>query len=192
MEENEIKGGGATSALSRDINVLTAEIKLLLQRIEDDAVAVGLRFKKVRDEELADNKYGNWGKWCSEEFSMDRSTANKIIKVFETFGNGATSPRLGKGKLFELIALPSGVDPLDFVEQPHTIPSTGVTKTVDEMTVRELREVKKALKEADEARKQAEAQRDMALRESDILRDTLESREDVEPEVRTEYPDVFA
>ncbi|MBD7939550.1 DUF3102 domain-containing protein [Cytobacillus sp. Sa5YUA1] len=144
MEENEIKGGGATSALSRDINVLTAEIKLLLQRIEDDAVAVGLRFKKVRDEELADNKYGNWGKWCSEEFSMDRSTANKIIKVFETFGNGATSPRLGKGKLFELIALPSGVDPLDFVEQPHAVPSTGETKTVDEMTVRELREVKKA------------------------------------------------
>jgi hypothetical protein len=169
-------------ALSDNIDVITAEIKILMKRIEEDTASIGERFKKVRDRDLADKKYGNWGRWCADEFKLDRSTANKIIKVFETFGSEATSPRLGTGKLFEIISLPSDIDRAEFTEESHEIPSTGEKKTVDEMTVKELREVKKALK-------QTQAERDAERKE----RERLEREVDREPEIRyetkTEYVD---
>lgn len=173
----------APTELSTDIHVITAEIKLLMKRIEEDTSAIGERLKRVRDDKLADSKYGNWGTWCRGEFSMDRSTANKIIKVYEIFGNGATSPRLGTGRLFEIIALPPEVNHSEFIAQPHTIPSTGATKTVDEMTVRELCEVKKALKEVEKARKEAEARAEKAEEDYEVVRDTLEAIEAQPPKV---------
>lgn len=232
--------------------------------------------------------HGEFGKWL-ESIRMNDRMARKFMTVArELAGKRTMSSEIGLEALYQIATIPP-----DQRDQPHTVPSTGETKTIDEMTVRELREVKKALKEtqdklskngyrcferwlaiigmnkmqanrliqryslvtncddqtsefledlpvsltyeiakpsaestpakaqakaevlvgnidtlirykervselerqaeeADRRAKQAEAQQDTALRESDILRDTLESREDIEPEVRTEYPDFFA
>lgn len=174
---NEIKGGGASVKLSEDLNIITAEINAY-QRVAGEAIfEIGRRLKHVKENDLA---HGEFGKWL-DRIEINRRVAQQMIKVASDSDlKTRTSSHLGLQALYEIATLPP-----DQREQPHTVPSTGETKTIDEMTVRELREVKKALKEAENAR-------DKAVNEADMLRDTLESMDAVKAEVRTEYPDVFA
>lgn len=119
--------------------------------------------KGVRDnpKEYGFDDYHDWERWCNVELDMPRRSANRFIQAFEQLGT--TSSRLSSGKIFEIIQLPSEVDRQQFVGQPHEIPSTGETKTVDEMTVRELREVKKALKEAQQHERTLNDERDSGI-----------------------------
>jgi hypothetical protein len=103
--------------------------------------------KHVHDKKLAESR-GGWTAWL-REIGMSTSQADRFIKVYDRLGGGKfpTSGSMALGVLYEIATLPE-----EAREQAHTIPSTGEVKTVDEMTVRELREVKKALKEAQELR----------------------------------------
>lgn len=110
--------------------------------------------KHVKENDLA---HGEWSRWCVEGVGMTVGNADKFVVVYERLkSNHSTSSSLGVSALYEIATLPP-----ESRDQPHTIPSTGATKTVDEMTVRELREVKQALK--------------VAREENVTLRDTLES-----------------
>ncbi len=188
-----MKRGDVAEVLSDDLSVITAEINAY-QRIAGEAIfEIGRRLKHVKENDLV---HGEWAKWCEEVVGIDRSTANKFIRVYDELGIGnvGTYPHLGLRALYEIATIPP-----DEREKPHTIPSTGEVKTVDEMTVRELREVKKALKEAQQEKelaerraKQAEQRAQIAQRDAEILRNTLESIEDKTPEIeyRTEYIEV--
>lgn len=163
--------------LSNDINVITTEINSYKQIAGNAIFEIGYRLKCVRDtpDKYGFESYRDWDRWCNEELDMSRRYANQFIKVYEELGNSG-SRNLSVKALYHIATLPP-----EQREQPHTIPSTGETKTVDEMTVRELQEVKKALKEE-------EARRELAEKEADILRDTLESIEDMPPKV--EYVEI--
>ncbi|UAT29460.1 DUF3102 domain-containing protein [Bacillus badius] len=150
--------------LSSDLNVITAEINSYKSIAGQAIFEIGRRLKNVKENP---DKYGlnetNFKTWCSEKLDFTRQTADRMIQSYEQFGRHDVV--LPSSKIFEMLSLPESVDRQEFIEQKHTIPSTGEEKTVDEMTVRELREVKKALKEAETKAEQAQKSEEIALRQ---------------------------
>ncbi|MED1535481.1 DUF3102 domain-containing protein [Bacillus pseudomycoides] len=138
--------------LSNDINVITAEIKSYQQIAGQSIFEMGKRLKHVKENDLA---HGEFAKWAKETFGFHATTTSRMIAAYDQFGEISDVAKIGNGQIFEMLTLPSNVDRKLFIEQSHNIPSTGEQKTVDEMTVRELREVKKSLKEKDTLLQQA-------------------------------------
>lgn len=140
-----------TAELSTDIHVITAEINAY-QRVAGEAIfEIGRRLKHVKENDLAHGEFMAW----YESIGLSKDFVSKAITIADNLSNFETSRNIGIEALYQIATLPP-----EERERPHTIPSTGETKTVDEMTVRELREVKKALREAEERVKKAEKERD--------------------------------
>lgn len=165
-QQNEV------STLSNDIHVITAEINAY-QRVAGEAIfEIGKRLKHVKENDLA---HGQWERWCREEIGLTPQHSNRFIKVYEELGeaNRTTTFGLGVEMLYQIATTPE-----EQRDRPHTIPSTGETKTVDEMTVRELREVKKALREAEQRTEQAEQRAAEAKHSEEIAMRQLERAEE--------------
>lgn len=137
-----------TIELSTDINVITAEINAY-QRVAGEAIfEIGRRLKHVKENDLA---HGEYEKWLSS-IEINKQQAHRFVKVFEEFSGTkvTTSLHLGLSTLYEIATLPP-----EHRKAEH-VTSKGETKTPDEMTVRELRELKRQLKEEQERAKELE------------------------------------
>jgi Protein of unknown function (DUF3102) len=90
---------------------------------------IGRRLKHVKENDLV---HGEFGKWLGE-VGIEGSQARRFMKVAdELYEKRGTYHEIGLRALYEIATMPS-----EQRTQPHTIPSSGATKTVDEMTVRE-------------------------------------------------------
>ena len=125
--------------LSTDLNVITAEINSFKQIAGQSIWEIGRRLNYVKEHDLAHGQFIEW----VNSIGFDRTEAYRFMKVANELPNVDTWQHLGSRVLFLIATLPE-----EERDKQHTT-SKGETKTVDEMTVRELQELKKQLKEKD-------------------------------------------
>ena len=125
--------------LSTDLNVITAEINSFKQIAGQSIWEIGRRLNYVKEHDLVHGQFIEW----VNSIGFDRTEAYRFMKVANELPNVDTWQHLGSRALFLIATLPE-----EERDKQHTT-SKGKTKTVDEMTVRELQELKKQLKEKD-------------------------------------------
>jgi len=166
--------------LSNDLTTIETEIKSYQNIAGQSIFEIGRRLKHVKENDLA---HGEFGKWL-EKVNLNQRVAQQMIKIYDTPElKTRMSSNLGMQALYEIATLP---EPERTKE--HTT-SSGETKTPDEMTVRELRELKKQLKQRDEQNAQLQSQVEQAQRSEEIARKQLEDEQNREPEVIEKYTD---
>lgn len=163
--------------LSDDLTTIETEIKSYQNIAGQSIFEIGRRLKHVKENDLV---HGEWSNWL-ETVNLNDSQARKFIKVSNEFSNRSTSNTLGVEALYQIATLPESERTIE-----HTT-SSGETKTPEEMTVRELRELKKELKQRDEEKSHLESQLEQAQRSESIARKQLEDEQDKEPEVVERY-----
>ncbi len=147
MPHNEVQ------AESRNIEVVTAEIKTICMQAKALALTYAIEVGRRLEEAKAMLPHGEWGTWLKERTEFSQSTANNLMRLYHEYGNEQigffgsemNSQTLGKltyTKALKLLALPEE-DREAFVED----------NDVENMSTREL---DRAIKERDEALKKAE------------------------------------
>lgn len=164
--------------LSEDLNVITAEINSYKQVAGQAIFEIGRRLKHVKENDLV---HGEWEDWL-RTIDMTRQHAHRFTKVYEEFGESNVTPmlHLGINALYQIATLPE-----EEREKEH-ITSKGETKTVDEMTVRELEEVKRNAKEAEKRAQQAEQQ----LKEEQNKKQKVVEKEVIKEIDNTDYDQI--
>lgn len=164
--------------LSDDLTTIETEIKSYQNIAGQSIFEIGRRLKHVKENDLA---HGQFGKWL-ETINLNQNVANKMMKIASTEQlNYATSHNLGMQALYEIATLPESERTIE-----HTT-SNGEIKKPDEMTVKELRELKQQLKQEQEEKSQLESQLEQAQHSESIARKKLEEEQDKEPEVVERY-----
>lgn len=142
-------------ATYRDINTITAEIRTIKQSVGalllNSYIELGRRL--VEAKELL--PHGEWGAWLRDEAEFSQSTANNMMNIFREYGadqaslfGEAKSQTLGNltySKAVALLQVPAE-EREEFVEEHH----------VEELSTRELEQLIKEKKEAEERAARAE------------------------------------
>lgn len=151
-------------SLNDDLTIITTEIKSY-QNIGGQAIfEIGRRLKHVKEHDLTHGKYMDWLK----SININYRQASRFIKIATEFSNWTTLSNLGMNVLYEIATMPE-----EERNKPQKLDS-GETKKPDEMTVRELREVKRKLKLKEEE-----------LQDKNLQIERLKKQPKPQPEIKT-------
>ena len=165
--------------LSTDLNVITAEINSFKQIAGQSIWEIGRRLNYVKEHDLAHGQFIEW----VNSIGFDRTEAYRFMKVANELPNVDTWQHLGSRALFLIATLPE-----EERDKQHTT-SKGETKTVDEMTVRELQELKKQLKEKE---KQIQNLADVASDlDEKLSQERLNKKEKIVEKIIEKIPDDY-
>mgnify|MGYP005794347353 CR=1 FL=1 len=165
--------------LSTDLNVITAEINSFKQIAGQSIWEIGRRLNYVKEHDLAHGQFIEW----INSIGFDRTEAYRFMKVANELPNVETLQHLGTTALYLITQIPE-----EERQKEHTT-SKGETKTVDEMTVRELQELKKQLKEKE---KQIQNLSDVASDlDEKLSQERLNKKEKIVEKVIEKIPDDY-
>lgn len=138
---------------ARTIETITVEIKALQNQTLGCIIEIGRRLCEAKEM----LPHGEFGEWLKNEVDFSQSSANGFMKAFREFGspqntlfgaelNSQTFANLSYTKALKLLALPEN-EREEFAEE-HDLENMS-TRDIDKL-IKELKEAKQALADADE------------------------------------------
>ena len=146
--------------LSKNLTTITTEIKSYENMAGQSIFEIGRRLNWVKEHDLAHGEFGSW----LETIRLNQRQAQRFMKIAASLPNTTTWSHLGTRVLYEIATLPE----LDRNKEFTT--RSGEIKKPDEMTVRELRELKKQLKAKEKALLNSQQENESLQAENDSMR----------------------
>ncbi|WP_204189951.1 hypothetical protein [Staphylococcus sp. GDY8P79P] len=160
--------------LSDDLPIIESELKAFKEMNGYSIYEIGRRLKHVKENDLV---HGQWTEWL-EKVDVHPREAQRFIKIVSDPQLKTTTwSHLGSRALYEITGVP-----VEEREKKH-MTEKGEEKSVDEMTIKEIQDLKQQLKQRDEEKSHLESQLEQAQRSESIARKQLEDEQDKEPEV---------
>ena len=145
--------------LSKNLTTITTEIKSYENMAGQSIFEIGRRLKWVKEHDLAHGQFGDWVK----SLGIDPSSASHFMKIASELKLG-TYPNMGAKALYLIATMPP-----EERDNPQRL-SNGETKKPEDMTVRELREIKKQLKAKEAALSNSQQENESLQAENDSMR----------------------
>ena len=151
----------------RTVEQIAVEINFYKAQTVQNIIEIGKRLIEAKER----LPHGEWADWLRDAVDFSERSARNFMRLATEYGNRQPVADLGYTKMLALLQVPEE-DREAFLAESHLV--NGVPKTVEEMSKRELEQ---AIRERDQARKEAAEQKARAKREYDNYMNALVAKE---------------
>ena len=156
-----------TADRPRTVEQIAVEINFYKAQTVQNIIEIGKRLIEAKER----LPHGEWADWLRDAVDFSERSARNFMRLATEYGNRQPVADLGYTKMLALLQVPEE-DREAFLAESHLV--NGVPKTVGEMSKRELNQ---AIRERDQARKEAAEQKARAKREYDNYMNALVAKE---------------